>query len=40
MTQVWKDSGTFRLRREPPVESLRGKVLPIQPSFKNPPVTE
>jgi len=34
MTQVWKDSGTFRVRREPPVESLRGKVLPIQPSFK------
>lgn len=29
MTGVWKNAGTFRLRREKPFTSARGKILPL-----------
>jgi hypothetical protein len=30
MAGVWKDAGTFRLRREAPYASPRGKILPLR----------
>jgi hypothetical protein len=29
MTEVWESAGTFRIRREVPYASLRGKILPL-----------
>jgi hypothetical protein len=29
MTRVWRDAGTFRVKREPPFASPRGKILPL-----------
>ncbi|HWO43876.1 MAG TPA: hypothetical protein VNO43_18955 [Candidatus Eisenbacteria bacterium] len=29
MTRVWEDAGSFRVRREPPRASPRGKILPL-----------
>lgn len=34
MSAVWQDSGTFRVLREPPRASLRGKILPLHVSGK------
>jgi len=30
MTGVWRDAGTLRVRRAPPIVSARGKVLPLR----------
>jgi hypothetical protein len=30
MTGIWRNAGTFRIRREPPNASARGKILPLQ----------
>jgi len=30
MTGVWRDTGTLRVRRAPPIVSARGKVLPLR----------
>jgi hypothetical protein len=30
MTGIWRNAGTFRIRREPPHASARGKILPLQ----------
>jgi len=30
MTHVWRDAGTLRVRRAPPIASVRGKVLPLR----------
>ena len=32
MTWVWQDAGTFRVKREPPYVSPRGKILPLHVS--------
>ena len=32
MTEVWQNAGTFRVRREPPRASARGKILPLHVS--------
>ncbi|HEX2385792.1 MAG TPA: hypothetical protein VHL99_04470 [Candidatus Binatia bacterium] len=32
MTEVWQTAGTFRVRREPPRASARGKILPLHVS--------
>jgi hypothetical protein len=29
MSKLWQEAGTFRVRREPPHESARGKILPL-----------
>ncbi|MDH3445975.1 MAG: hypothetical protein OEN50_18765, partial [Deltaproteobacteria bacterium] len=29
MSQIWQDAGTFRIRREVPHASVRGKILPL-----------
>jgi hypothetical protein len=29
MTWMWQDAGTFRVKREPPYVSTRGKILPL-----------
>lgn len=33
MSQLWQDSGTFRIRREVPHASPRGKIMPLQPKI-------
>jgi hypothetical protein len=30
MTGIWRNAGTFRIRRQPPYASARGKILPLQ----------
>jgi len=35
MTGVWKDAGTFRILRQVPVTSSRGKILPLRLAAKN-----
>jgi hypothetical protein len=35
MSRVWQDAGTFRIRREAPYASARGKILPLHISQKN-----
>jgi hypothetical protein len=30
MTGIWRGAGTFRIRREAPHASARGKILPLQ----------
>jgi hypothetical protein len=30
MTKIWQDAGTFRIRREAPRASARGKILPLR----------
>jgi hypothetical protein len=32
MTDLWQNAGTFRVRREPPRASARGKILPLRVS--------
>jgi hypothetical protein len=32
MTWIWQDAGTFRIKREPPYVSPRGKILPLHVS--------
>ncbi len=29
MSKIWQEAGSFRIRREPPHSSLRGKILPL-----------
>ncbi|MDH3446085.1 MAG: hypothetical protein OEN50_19330, partial [Deltaproteobacteria bacterium] len=29
MTMIWRDAGTFRIKREAPLASARGKILPL-----------
>jgi hypothetical protein len=35
MTEVWEGAGTFRIRREVPYASLRGKILPLHIAHAN-----
>jgi len=38
-TWVWQDAGTFRIRREAPYASPRGKVLPLHMSAREPSIS-
>jgi phenylacetate-coenzyme A ligase PaaK-like adenylate-forming protein len=35
MAWVWQDAGTFRIKREPPYASARGKILPLHIPKRN-----
>jgi len=35
MVKIWQGSGTFRVRREVPRASFRGKILPLHKSLSN-----
>jgi hypothetical protein len=35
MSKIWQDAGTFRIRREVPHASDRGKILPLHIKQKN-----
>jgi len=40
MTWVWQDAGTFRVKREPPYVSPRGKILPLHVSHAKTKLTD
>jgi hypothetical protein len=35
ISKIWQDAGTFRIKRELPHSSARGKILPVHIKQKN-----